>query len=128
MLKRASCWASWVTGSRRCASCTRALEHGRRRLLLVRSLPAVEASADLISDTMEHVREQDHLRKSRRKQLAWGAVGGLAACALVLLGVHLYYLFLQPGTVDLVVLGQDRLLASWLAGQGVGHGDPEGSG
>src|SRR5262249_13198770 len=39
----------------------------------------------------------------------------LAASVLVLAGLHVYFATLKPGTLDLVVLGQNRLLASSMA-------------
>ncbi|MFO0930531.1 MAG: MG2 domain-containing protein [Gemmataceae bacterium] len=95
-----------------CPACGRALDLARRRLALLQAVPAVEPSAALVPATLEHIHDYQYRRTQRRNRIAWGLLGSLAACTLVLIGLQMYYALLRPGTIDLLVLGQNQLLAA----------------
>lgn len=97
----------------RCPICRAALEEARRRLDAVRSLPACEASGELVRRTLEHVEKIGPRRERLRKLVARAALLATAASILIIGGLHAYYaLWLQPPPYDLRILGQAR----WLAG------------
>jgi hypothetical protein len=95
-----------------CSSCARALAQARRRLDLVRSVPPVEATPGLVQSTLDHVEADRRRRRRRRIAFLAGTFGTLAACLLVLIGASVYYHTVQVSPVDMVVLGQTRLLAA----------------
>lgn len=95
-----------------CVSCCQALELARRRLRLLQAVPSVEPSAALVPATLERIQTHEARRRRWRGHLAWGMLASLAASALLLTGLQLYYTLLRPGTIDLIVLGQNQLLAA----------------
>lgn len=93
-----------------CADCRAELEAAERRLREYRSLPPVEASEQLIQDTLRRVDRHDRLRRVRGRFLMSGLIAA-AASVLLLIGVQTYYSRLSAGDFDLRVLGQSELLA-----------------
>jgi hypothetical protein len=93
-----------------CSDCRAELEAAERRLREYRSLPPVEASEQLIQNTLRRVDRHDRLRRVRGRFLMTGLVAA-AASVLLLIGVQTYYSRLTAGDFDLRVLGQSELLA-----------------
>src|SRR5262249_19275747 len=97
---------------RSCPGCGRALEQARRRLSLLRAMPPTEASPQLVRATLDRVEAAAENTGSARPHVGGGMLVALAASALLLTGLHLYYANLKPGTIDLMLLGQRELLAA----------------
>jgi hypothetical protein len=95
-----------------CDRCDAALGAARRRLALLRSVPPVEPSAGLVPATMGRIEDARSRRRRVGRRVAWGSLGALAACVLLLTGLQIYYSRLRPTGLDLVVLGQRELLTS----------------
>jgi uncharacterized protein YfaS (alpha-2-macroglobulin family) len=95
-----------------CPACQAALEEARRRRALLQAVPPSEASGRLIERTLRRISEHDQTRRRRRARGFVMAVAALAASALVLVGVQMYYRHLTASPYDLVVLGQHNLLVA----------------
>jgi hypothetical protein len=79
---------------------------------LLRSLPPAEASAQLVQNTVDSVQTYQKRRRTLRRRFVVAALGALAACLLVLVGAQAYYSRMAPTSYDVVVLGQQQLMAS----------------
>jgi hypothetical protein len=98
-----------------CRICKPALEDARKRLAALEMLPAVEPSQQLIGATLHRIDEHDRrTRKVRRRFLA-ASLPALAASALFIGILHLYYANLKPTPYDLRILGQNRLRSGSMA-------------
>ena len=95
-----------------CPACQAALEDARRRRALLQSVPPREASGQLIDRTLRRISKYEPKRRRRLVRFFLGGIAALAACALCILGVQIYYSLLAPSPYDLVVLGQHNLLAA----------------
>jgi len=93
-----------------CADCRAELDAAERRLRDYRSVPPVEASEQLIRDTLVRVDRHERLRRVRGRFLLTGLIAA-AASVLLLIGVQTYYSRLSAGDFDLRVLGQAEFLA-----------------
>lgn len=94
-----------------CPRCGRALEQARRRMSLMQSVPRSEPSADLVEKTVNKVEEHKKSATKSRRRIVRSVVGLFAAAALILVAFHVYYANLSPGRHDVVLLGQNELLA-----------------
>src|SRR5262249_51423209 len=96
-----------------CEVCKEALAQAKKRFEAVKSVPPAVAPAPLVHDTVIRMREAQakiSLRWRLRK-IAFGALGGLAAAAaIVLIFLYSYYTTLMPSPFDLLALGQSTLL------------------
>ena len=89
-----------------CPICHLALEEAQERFAAMQTLPAVEASEDLIAATQSRIHVS--AAASRKRQvIGWSTA---AAAALILACVHLYYANLTPSPYDLRILGQTELI------------------
>ncbi len=95
-----------------CPDCARALAEARRRQSLLRALPPAEPSGELVQSALDGIEKYELRRRRLRRRFALGALGSLAAGLLLLAGLHAYYATLKPTGYDVVVLGQQQLLAS----------------
>lgn len=95
----------------RCRSCQAALEEACRRFSLLPSVPASEASEQLIQSSLRKIDTYERQRLRRRQFVARGLLGIIAASVLLLGGWHLYYLNLSPTPYDLRILGPSQMLA-----------------
>src|SRR5262245_32409614 len=98
-----------------CRICKVALEEARKRFAALETLPACEASEQLVQATLKNIDVREQKRKRLRKRLFWGIVPAAAAAALIIGAFHLYYLNLKPTPYDLQVLGQSTFLEDSLA-------------
>jgi type II secretory pathway pseudopilin PulG/5-hydroxyisourate hydrolase-like protein (transthyretin family) len=89
-----------------CPICGLALEQAQERFESLQSLPATEASEDLIASTQMTVHETTS-RARKRLAIGWGVA---AAAALVLACVHLYFATLTASPYDVRILGQTELI------------------
>jgi len=101
-----------------CPICLVALEEARKRQEALTSLPAVEASDELIRNTQRKLDRA--VQRSRRlgpvdRLVSLTAAGkgfAFAAAMALLIGIfNVYYLSLSPSPYDLRILGQTELLA-----------------
>src|SRR5262249_23357267 len=98
-----------------CRVCKLALDEARKRFAALQTLPAIEPSEQLIQATLKGI-DAHHGRMTRvRRWFVGVSAGGLAAAALLIGMLHLYYLHLTPTPYDLRILGQSRLLAGSVA-------------
>src|SRR5262245_50312453 len=95
---------------RRCRVCAVALDEARKRSAVLQTVPAREASEELIRATLAKVGAPVRGWPRARRWLLAGAGAALAASVVILAALHLYYLNLAPTPYDLTVLGQTRLL------------------
>jgi hypothetical protein len=95
----------------RCPICKVALEEARKRQAALETVPASEASGQLIRATLAKIDGYEQTRRRRRKILGWGVALPMAACIAILSCVHLYYLNLAVTPCSLEILGQSTLLA-----------------
>ncbi|HEV3084888.1 MAG TPA: hypothetical protein VGY66_34325, partial [Gemmataceae bacterium] len=95
----------------RCPICKVALEEARKRQAALETVPASEASGQLIRATLAKIDGYEQTRRRRRKILGWGVALPVAACIALLSCVHLYYLNLAVTPYSLEILGQSTLLA-----------------
>jgi alpha-2-macroglobulin-like protein len=98
-----------------CPDCARALGQARRRLEALRAVPPTEAPARLVRATVDRIGAYEQRRRQRRRRLFWVGGVALAACVLVLAGLHLHLANLKASPTELIVLGQNKLLSSTLA-------------
>ena len=90
-----------------CLICRTALDEARKRLAVLQSVPPAEASAALILATEQKIGAYRAPRLTLRR-VGWSS---LAAAALFLVAVHVYYASLAPTPYELAVLGQTQLIA-----------------
>ena len=91
-----------------CRVCRVALEEAQARLQAMQSLPVVEASEELIRATERRIHEY----RPPIVTLARAGWSMVAAAALIIAGLNVYYANLSPSPYDLRVLGQTELLAA----------------
>ena len=104
--------AAWV--ERHCESCPVckvALDEARRRQAALAALPPSEASEQLVQATLKHIDTRDQERQRWRRVMFWRIGPAVAAAILLLIGANLYYGLMKPTPYDLVVLGQNQLIA-----------------
>jgi hypothetical protein len=94
-----------------CAICKAALDEARKRFAALETVPAMEASGELIQATLSRIDRYEQSRRIRRRFFFRIALPALAASILVLSLVHAYYLNLKPTPFDLAVYGQAELMA-----------------
>src|SRR5262249_4749132 len=94
-----------------CRICQVALEEARRRFAAFETLPPTEASQPLIQATLERIDRYERGWPRLRRRLVLGVGLPIAASVLILAVLHLYYANLSASPDDLVVYGQNRILA-----------------
>lgn len=94
-----------------CRICQVALEEAQKRAQAFHSLPACEASEELICTTLTKVGSHSDRRLVLRRRWLRGGFAAAATVVLALAGMHAYYLNLEASPYDLRVLGQHELLA-----------------
>jgi hypothetical protein len=94
-----------------CRICTVALDEARKRFAAMETLPASEASGQLIQATLQKIANADRTGSRRRKLLVRGLLVATAASVAFIGALHLYYLNLSASPFDLRLLGQAELLA-----------------
>jgi uncharacterized protein YfaS (alpha-2-macroglobulin family) len=94
-----------------CPTCQHALEQARQRLAALETLPASEASEELIQSTLQTIADYDRRRLRLRRLYFRSFLGAALAAALLICCVQLYYLNLSASPIDLTILGQIGLLA-----------------
>src|SRR5262249_33075190 len=94
-----------------CRICQVALEEARRRFAAFETVPPTEASQELIQATLERIDRYERGWPRFRRRWLSGAGLPLAAAFLILTLLHLHYANLSASPADLVVFGQNRLLA-----------------
>ncbi len=92
---------------RECPICSVALAEARKRLTALQALPVIEASERLIRQTRMRIARQRRILV-HPVRFVWSTI---AAAAVVIALVHLYYANLAPSPYDLRVLGQQELFA-----------------
>lgn len=95
-----------------CPSCRAALDAARQLRAVLQAVPPSEASPQLLAATLRGIHAHERRRQRRFRHFVFGTLGTVAAAALVLLGLQIYYSNLTASPWDLVVLGQDRLMAA----------------
>jgi hypothetical protein len=93
-----------------CSVCKAGLEAARKRLAALETVPACEASEQLIQGTLEKIDRQEENRHRLRRRITWGIAGATAAAVAIISAFHIYYLNLRPTPYDLRILGQAQLL------------------
>lgn len=105
--------AEWVERHcETCPVCKVALAEARKRQNALGSVAPSEASEDLIQATLRHIETRDQQHRRHRRLLFACVLPAAAAVLVLLVGANLYYGLMKPTPYDLVVLGQDQLLAS----------------
>lgn len=94
-----------------CRICQVALEEARARFEALQAIPPVEASEQLIRDTLQKVRLVDQRRRTVRKRVTYSYFLATAASIAIVGALHMYYARLAPTPYDLQVYGQRELLA-----------------
>jgi hypothetical protein len=95
-----------------CPACRAALDEARQLRAALQAVPPSEASPQLLAATMRGIDDHERRRKRRFRLFAFGHLGTIAAAALVLLGLQIYFSSMTASPWDLVVLGQDKLMAA----------------
>jgi hypothetical protein len=98
-----------------CRICKPALEEARKRLTALQTLPAVEPSQQLIQATLQRIDTHEHRNRKVRRWFLAASLPALAASALFIGIMHLYYANLKPTPYDLRILGQNRLISGSMA-------------
>src|SRR5215831_14890976 len=98
-----------------CRICKPALEDARKRFAALETLPAIEPSEQVIKATLERIAAHDVRTRKVRRWFLGVSLSAVAASALVIGVLHLYYLNLTPTPYDLRILGQSKLLAGSMA-------------
>ena len=98
-----------------CRICKLALEDARKRFAALETLPAIEPSEQLIQSTLQRIDVHDRRTRKVRRWFLGVSLPAVAASALVIGILHLYYLNLTPTPYDLRILGQSKLLAGSMA-------------
>src|SRR5262249_52091310 len=99
---------------RHCADCPErrtALDAARRRLAVLQAVPPQEAPQQPIRSTLNRIPAYEQRRRRRWRNVYIGFGAAAATAFLLLAGLQFYYSNLAPTPYDLVVLGQDQLLA-----------------
>src|SRR5262249_30233210 len=94
----------------RCAACRSALDAARRRLGVMESAPAVEASQPLVHATLDHIDSYEERRRRLRRRFLWGVSLAAVAATVLIAVAHVYFYRMTVTPHDLQVFGQDRLL------------------
>jgi uncharacterized protein YfaS (alpha-2-macroglobulin family) len=104
--------AEWVESHcESCPVCKVALEEARKRFAVLATVPASEASEQLVQTTLERIGVAEQYARRRRRLLWWGVMPVAAAVLLTLGGLHTYYGLMRPSPYEIVVLGQNQLLS-----------------
>jgi uncharacterized protein YfaS (alpha-2-macroglobulin family) len=111
-----------------CDGCARALKQARHRFAVLRAVPPIEPSANLVQNTLDRIASDRQRRRVRQKRYVWSVVSVLAASLLLLLGATLYYANLKSTSTDLLAFGQSRLLAATTASMRIRLIDRAGTG
>src|SRR5438105_5005030 len=98
-----------------CRICKLALEDARKRAGALETLPAAEPSEQLIRSTLQRIDIHDRRTRKVRRWFLGVSLPAVAASALIIGLLHLYYLNLTPTPYDLRILGQNRLMAGSMA-------------
>jgi hypothetical protein len=98
-----------------CRICKPALEEARKRLAALQTLPAIEPSQQLIQATLQRIDTQDRRTRKIRRWFLAASLPALAASALFIGIMHLYYAHMSPTPYDLRILGQNRLISGSMA-------------
>ena len=91
-----------------CRICQVALEEAEHRRDALAAVPRVEASEQLIQQTVDRFSKHKELPIKRWTHVFWAAA---VAAGLIIATCHIYYANLQPSPYDLTVLGQTELMA-----------------
>ena len=93
-----------------CPICQVAMEEAEKRAVAIQSVPATEASDDLIKQTLDSISTKE-TRRNRNWNRLWKTVAAVtAASVLVLVGMQTRYASLKPTPYDLRILGQNQWL------------------
>src|SRR5712692_7051389 len=84
-----------------CRICKVALEEARKRYAALETVPACEASEQLVQATMKRIDTHEQSRRLLRKRLTWCVLSAAAAAALIIGTFHIYYLNLTATPYDL---------------------------
>jgi hypothetical protein len=95
-----------------CAVCQTTLDEARQRRAALMSLPPREASPQLLDSTLQRIEQYKRRPRRALRNYLISSLAGLAAAALVLLGMQVYYSSLAATSADLIVLGQHQLIAA----------------
>jgi hypothetical protein len=98
-----------------CRICKPALEDARKRIAALETLPAVEPSQQLIQATLRRIDVHENQKRKVRRLFLAVALPAIAASALFIGILHLYYANLSPTPYDLRILGQNRLMSGSMA-------------
>jgi len=96
----------------RCPVCKVALDEARKRFAALATVPTVEAPERLVRATIERITIEGPRRERFRRRAVWGALSALAASVLLLVGLNIHYSYLVPSPYEVVVLGQNQMLAA----------------
>ncbi len=96
---------------RLCRICEVALEEAQKRFHALQTVPACEASEELIRSTLTNVEQRSVQRRVVRRRFFIGVPSAVAAAVMLLAGSQLYYSNLEASPYDLRVLGQKELVA-----------------
>jgi uncharacterized protein YfaS (alpha-2-macroglobulin family) len=95
-----------------CPACQAALEEARHRRTAMLAVPPREASPQLLAATLDRIEEAKRRPWRALRLYAIGSLSGLAAAAVILIGMQIYYRSLAATPADLIVLGQYQLMAA----------------
>src|SRR5262249_38729896 len=98
-----------------CRICKLALEEARKRSAALETLPAAEPSEQLVQSTLRRIDAYDRRTRKVRRWFLGVSLPAVAASALIIGRLHLYYLTLTPTPYDLRILGQHGLMAGSMA-------------
>src|SRR6516225_6365866 len=98
-----------------CRICKPALEDARKRFAALETLPAIEPSDRLVQATLQRIGAHDRRTRKIRRWFLGVSLPAVAASALIIGILHLYYLNLTPTPYDLRILGQSKLMAGSMA-------------
>lgn len=93
-----------------CPDCKAALQAARTRLTALQTVPASEASEELIQTTLHRIEQHDVRRSKVRRWWGWSFGGTLAASIAIIASFHIYYANLRPTSFDIRLLGQTQFL------------------
>ncbi|MBL8794768.1 MAG: hypothetical protein JNM56_12745, partial [Planctomycetia bacterium] len=96
----------------KCSICEAALHEARKRQAAVESVPPLEASEQLIQQTLHTVERAAQAKSWVRRFVMRGLLPAAAAAVLLLAGFHIYYLTLTASPCEISLLGQNQLLAA----------------
>jgi uncharacterized protein YfaS (alpha-2-macroglobulin family) len=98
-----------------CRICKLALDDARKRFAALETLPAIEPSERLIQATLGRIDAHERRTRKVRRWFLGVSLPAIAASALIIGFLHLYYINLTPTPYDLRILGQNRLMAGSMA-------------